>query len=160
MRSDSDDLVARAGGRDGAVGEEGVLGLFEEGVELGCTVGEAGTGIPRQNNELQVIYQSCFLLSCPCSGETYWHRENLQLMRGDEAEVFQRYQSISLSVYQSQLSLSLVYQCCVSIPVYLFYASLSDINVYVYLTGTVCQCIVSHFCLCQLCPVYACLSIY
>lgn len=45
MRRDRDDLVARLGGGDGAGCEEGVLGLFEEGVELVGAIGEARAGV-------------------------------------------------------------------------------------------------------------------
>ena len=41
VRRDSHDLVAWVRGGDGAVGEQAVLGLLQEGMELGCTVGEA-----------------------------------------------------------------------------------------------------------------------
>lgn len=55
VRRDCDDLVARLGGRDGAGCEEGVLGFFEEGVELVGAMGEARAGVAREDYELVLL---------------------------------------------------------------------------------------------------------
>lgn len=55
MRRDRDDLVARLGGGDGAGCEEGVLGFFEEGVELVGAVGEARAGVAGEDYELVLL---------------------------------------------------------------------------------------------------------